>query len=141
MATIKLVPYLFFGGNCRDAMEFYKDVFGGELTLTEYGEGPEDAHSDPKANTQEMKSKIMYSKLDGPFILQASDSPYREDGKKIDAFSLSLEGDDAEKLTAYFKKLSAGGDVSAPLEKQFWGDTFGMLTDRFGVSWMVSIQA
>jgi len=136
----KLTPYIFFGGNCREAMEFYKSVFGGELTFSTYADGPPDAHSDPKANSEEMKSKIMFSKLEGDIVVLASDSPYRDADAKIDSFSLSLEGSDNEKLTGYFNQLSQGGTINSPLTKQFWGDTFGMVVDQFGIHWMVSIS-
>ncbi|GGB84195.1 VOC family protein [Dyadobacter sediminis] len=139
--TTKLNPYLFFGGNCRQAMEFYQDVFGGELTFSTYGEGPADAHQDPKANSNEMKDKIMYSKLNGDFVILASDSPYSTPGSGTSQFSLSLEGSNESLLTGYFKKLSENGHVNAPLVKQFWGDFFGMLTDPFGVNWMISITS
>ncbi|KAA6436973.1 VOC family protein [Dyadobacter flavalbus] len=137
----KLNPYLFFGGNCREAMEFYQNVFGGELTFSTYGEGPADAHQDPKANSDEMKDKIMYSKLNGDLVILASDSPYIESNPGTNQFSLSIEGTNVSVLTGYFEKLSVNGRVNAPLVKQFWGDFFGMLTDQFGVNWMISITA
>lgn len=136
-----LIPHLFFGGNCREAMEFYKTIFGGELILATYGEGPADAHKDPKANSAEMKTKIMYAKLSGDISLLASDNPHNTDAKNTGQFALSLESTEVVKLTAYFEKLSENGQITAPLIRQFWGDTFGMLTDQFGVNWMVNIKA
>ncbi|GAB3997317.1 VOC family protein [Spirosoma daeguense] len=138
---MKLNPYLFFGGNCRDAMTFYKDIFGGELTISTFGDGPADAHQDPKANSDEMKAKIMHARLEGDIVLLASDSPQYSGSHNTDQFSLSLEGSDAEKLTGYFEKLAENGSIKAPLIKQFWGDAFGMLTDQFGINWMISISS
>lgn len=139
--TTKLNPYLFFGGNCREAMGFYQNIFGGELTFSTYGDGPADAHQDPKANSDEMKDKIMFSKLNGAFVILASDSPYLAPDSGTSQFSLSLEGSNVSELTEYFEKLAANGHVIAPLFKQFWGDFFGMLTDQFGVNWMINITS
>ena len=137
--TVKLNPHLFFGGNCREAMEFYKSVFGGDLILTPFSEGPPDAHKDPKANSEKMKSKIMYAKLSGEIVLLASDNPHNIETRNTGQFGLSLEGSEETLLKGYFEKLSEKGQVTAPLIKQFWGDTFGMVTDQYGVTWMVNI--
>lgn len=137
--AVKLNPHLFFGGNCQEAMEFYKGVFGGELILAPYGDGPADAHKDPKANSAEMKAKIMYAKLSGDIVLLASDNPHHTDAKNTGQFGLSLESPDEIRLKRYFEKLAEKGLITAPLIKQFWGDTFGMVTDQFGVNWMVTI--
>lgn len=139
--TVTLNPHLFFGGNCREAMEFYKSVFGGDLVLTPFSEGPPDAHKDPKANTEEMKSKIMYAKLSGAIVLLASDNPHNTETKNTGQFGLSLEGSDETTLKGYFEKLAEKGQITAPLIKQFWGDTFGMVTDAYGINWMVTITA
>jgi PhnB protein len=139
--ALKLNPYLFFGGNCRQAMEFYQRIFGGELLLTTFGEGPANAHQDPKANSDEMKTKIMHARLDADIVLLASDNPQYSDSVNKGQFSLSLEGSDEDKMKRYFENLSANGQVTAPLIKQFWGDQFGMLTDQYGINWMVSITA
>jgi PhnB protein len=135
-----LNPYLFFGGKCREAMEFYKNVFGGELTLTNYSEGPADAHSDPRANSEEMKNKIMHARLTGTITILASDNPHNAEDKNTGQFGLSLEGSEEFLLRSYFEKLAVNGIITAPLVKQFWGDTFGMVTDRYGINWMVNIS-
>jgi len=140
-ATTKLNPYLFFGGNCREAMEFYQSVFNGELSMSTYSEGPADAHQDPKANSDEMKDKIMYAKLNGDIVILASDNPHNTSAINSGQFSLSLEGSNEAVLTGYYNKLSEKGHITAPLTKQFWGDFFGMLTDQFGINWMVNITA
>ena len=126
----KLNPYLQFKDNARDAMTYYKDVFGGDLTIntfSEYG-GAGDG--------------VMHSQLEAPngFTLMASDTPdgrdYPGGGGNI---TISLSGDDAGELRGYWDKLADGGQVMMPLEKQMWGDEFGMCTDKFGVAWMVNI--
>lgn len=138
-STVTLNPHLFFGGNCREAMVFYKQVFGGELTMSAFGDGPTNAHQDPKANSDEVKNLIMYAKLDGAIVLLASDNPYRSGPQSSGTFSLSLGGSDEAQLKAYFDKLSENGTITAPLIKQFWGDIFGMVTDQYGINWMITI--
>jgi PhnB protein len=132
MAT-RLNPYLSFPGNAREAMEFYRDVFGGELTASTFGElgGPESPEPD----------KIMHSQLETErgFTLMGSDTPPGQEHNPGTAFAVSLSGDDAEDLRRYWDVLSEGGAVFVPFEKQMWGDEFGMCADRFGVQWMVNI--
>ena len=137
---VTLNPYIFFDGNCREAMEFYKGLFGGELMLTTFGEGPADAHADPKANSADVTDKIMHARLTGDVVLLASDNPNGMGDGNSSQFSLSLEGSDEPRFQTYFNKLAQNGKVTAPLIKQFWGDLFGMVTDKFGVNWMVTIR-
>ncbi|MFE7650550.1 VOC family protein [Streptomyces phaeoluteigriseus] len=130
----RLNPYISFGGNARQAMEFYKDVFGGTLALNTYGEsGQQDT---PEAD------QIMHAMLETPtgFTLMGADTPPGMNVTQGDNFSVSLSGDDDAELRGYWEKLSAGGSVAVPLERQMWGDVFGMCTDRFGVPWMVNIS-
>lgn len=132
MATV-LNPYISFAGNAREAMQFYTEVFGGSLTLNTYGEfGAQDS---PGAD------KVMHATLESEngFTLMGSDTPPGMDHSPGNTMSVSLSGDDADTLRGYWVKLTDGGTVSVPLEKQMWGDEFGMCTDRFGVSWMVNI--
>lgn len=84
----------------------------------------------------------MHAMLETPsgFTLMASDTPPGMNVTRGDNISVSLSGDDAAALRGYWEKLSAGGSVSVPLEKQMWGDVFGMCTDRFGIPWMVNIS-
>ena len=129
----RLNPYIRFPGDARQAMEFYKDAFGGTLTLNTFGEaGPQDS---PDAD------KIMHGMLetDSGFTLLGADTPPGMEHLPGDTMAVSLSGDDADELRGYWEKLSAGGTVSVPLEKQMWGDEFGMCSDRFGVEWMVNI--
>ncbi|MEU3844090.1 VOC family protein [Streptomyces sp. NPDC028635] len=129
----RLNPYLSFDGDARQALEFYKDVFGGTLTMNTYGEfgHPDAAQAD----------KIMHGMLETPagFTLMGADTPPEMQHRAGDNYSVSISGDDDSELRGYWEKLSAGASVSVPLEKQMWGDVFGMCTDRFGVPWMVNI--
>jgi PhnB protein len=129
----RLNPYVRFDGNAREAMEFYKGVFGGELTLNTFGEyGTEDPA---------LADKTMHAQLetDRGFTLMASDTPPGMDHSTGDNIAVSLSGEDADDLRGYWNGLSNGGTVTVPLEKQMWGDEFGMCTDRFGIPWMVNI--
>jgi len=128
----QLNPYLAFSGNARQAMEFYQEVLGGKLELGTVGQfGSPDA---PNAD------KIMHARLGTPDGYTVMGWDVREDmplnpGNNV---ALYLGGDDA-KLRDYFEKLSAGGTVTLPLEKQVWGDEAGSLVDQFGITWMVNI--
>jgi PhnB protein len=131
--TSRLNPYLGFEDTARPAMEFYRDVFGGELALSTYGEMGGAAPGE--------ENKIMHAMLETPagFTLMASDHPAgmpRSGGSDI---SISLSGDDGDDLRGWFARLSDGGSVTMPLEKQVWGDEFGMCVDRFGIQWMVNV--
>jgi PhnB protein len=130
----RLNPYLNFGGNARAALEFYADVFGGTLTMSTYGEfGSQDA---PEAD------KIMHGMVETPggYTLMGADNPPGMELTPGNDVSLSLSGDDADELRGYWAKLADGGTVDVPLEKQMWGDEFGMCVDRFGVRWLVNIS-
>ena len=128
-----LNPYLSFRDDARAAMEFYQAALGGELTISTFSEfGDADA---PEANL------VMHSQLTTPsgFTLMGSDTPPGMEFQEGGRFSISLSGDDEAELRGYFDKLAEGGTVTMPLEKQMWGDVFGMVTDPFGVGWMVNI--
>lgn len=129
----RLNPYISFAGNARQAMEFYKRVFGGTLTLNTYGEFG--AQESPDAD------KIMHGMLetDSGFTLMGADTPPGTEHNPGNNITISLSGDDADELHAYWAKLSDGGTVSVPLEQQMWGDEFGQCVDQFGIDWMVNI--
>ncbi|HET7398826.1 MAG TPA: VOC family protein [Intrasporangium sp.] len=130
----RLNPYLGFRDNAREAMEFYREVFGGNLTVNTFGEfgTPEGS---PDAD------KVMHAMLetDSGMALMASDTPAEMPYNPGNTITISLSGDDGDLLRGYWRKLSEGGSVTMPLEKQMWGDEFGMCTDRFGIPWMVNI--
>ena len=132
MASV-LNPYISFRNNARQAMEFYKDVFGGTLTLNTFGE-----YGDPNAPGAD---GIMHGQLnaDSGFTLMGADTPPGLETNPGDNITISLSGDDEQELRDYWDKLSQGGTVTVPLEKQMWGDLFGQCTDQFGIPWMVNI--
>ncbi|MDQ2887694.1 MAG: VOC family protein [Chloroflexota bacterium] len=132
----QLNPYLSFKDNARQAMEFYKTVFGGKLAMSTFKDF--NASQDPSDD-----NKIMHAVLeaDNGITFMASDISSRMDYQAGTNYSMSLSGDNEAELTGYFEKLTAGGTITMPLEKAPWGDTFGMLTDRFGVPWLVNITA
>lgn len=133
----RLNPYLHFTDNARDAMEFYRDVLGGDLTMQTFSEGgvphdPADA------------SKVMHAQLEtaNGQTLMAADSPTGQPtGSGFSGMSMSLSGEDDAELSRYWEKLGNGANVLQPLEAAPWGDKFGMLVDRYGVTWLVNITA
>ncbi len=131
----RLNPYISFKDTARDAMEFYQSVFGGELRINTFAEfgGEKDA---PEANL------IMHGQLETPngFTLMGADTPPGMEYNPGSNMSVSLSGDDGDELRGYWDKLTDGGTVAVPLEKQMWGDEFGMVIDRFGIGWMVNIN-
>jgi PhnB protein len=135
MSDVRLDVYLFFKGECREAMEFYKSVFGGELDAMSYADTPGDM---PLPEGVESKDWLMHASLTGGEIkLMASDTGMASAASaKVD---LSLGGADEARMREIFDKLSEGGTVTSPLKKEFWGDTFGAFTDKFGVNWMMNI--
>ena len=132
--TSRLNPYINFADTARQALEFYRGVFGGELTLSTFGEAG--MGNGPDAD------KIMHGQLETPagYTLMASDAPAGMEHSAGSALSISLSGDDADALRGYFAGLADGGRVTMPLEKQMWGDEFGMCVDPFGVAWLVNIS-
>ena len=130
---VTLNPYLSFKDNARQAMEFYKSVFGGDLnlnTFADFGAPVEDNEKD----------LVMHAQLEADsIVLMGADTPSHMEFTEGRNGSISLSGDDEATLRRYWDGLSADGQVSVPLDKAPWGDTFGMCTDKFGVSWLVNI--
>ena len=129
----RLNPYITFTNNAKEAMEFYKEVFGGTLDVHTFGEyGAKDS---PEANN------IMHGMLetDRGFTLMAADTPQGQEYRPGTNIAVSLSGDDDMDLRTYWDKLADGGTVTVPFEKQMWGDEFGFVIDRFGTGWMVDI--
>jgi PhnB protein len=132
----RLNPYLSFQGNAREAMEFYRDVLGGELTLTSFSEGG-------MAENPDDADKIMHGQLEteSGYTIMGSDTPSGVPARPASGVQISLSGDaeaDAE-LSGYFERLAARGTVVEPLVTAPWGDKFGMVTDPYDVLWMVNI--
>jgi PhnB protein len=134
--SVTLNPYLHFNGNAEEVAHFYGKVFGAEPAISRYGDDAEAMkHTDEK-----YKNNVMHADLQTADIrLMLSDSGPMGEGTIGDNFSMSLSGDDEAKLTEYFSKLSEGGKIDVPLSKASWGDSFGMLKDKYGISWFVNI--
>jgi PhnB protein len=130
----QLNPYLGSRDNARQAMELYRSVLGGKLTMTTFKEFH--ASDDPSEG-----DKIMHAMLEAEngITFMAADTPQGMEYRPGASISMSLSGDDEKELRSYFEKLSTGGTIIMPLERAPWGDTFGVCTDRFGVNWMVNI--
>ena len=132
--TSRLNPYLTFDGNAREAMEFYQTVFGGELVINNVGDfgGADPAIAD----------KVMHAQLETPagYTLMGSDTMPGQPYAQSTSMTISLSGDADSPLREYWDKLADGGTVTEPLQKQMWGDEFGMCTDRYGVAWLVNIS-
>ena len=131
-----LNPYISFKDTARPALEFYRDVFGGDLTLSTFGE-----FAGPGEQDAAGADGIMHGQLTTTqgFALMAADTPPGMQYQPGASISISLSGDDAEQLRGFWEQLSDGGDVAVPLGVQPWGDEFGMCIDKFGIGWMVNI--
>jgi PhnB protein len=130
----RLNPYINVpDGKAREAMEFYQSVLGGELNVMTFGDMGADG---------DIAGQVMHAQLETPagFTLMGADAP--EGMTQVtygDNISVSLSGDDTDELTGYFTGLAEGGSITTPLERQVWGDVFGQVVDKFGVSWLVNI--
>lgn len=135
MATIN--PYLNFDGNTEEAFNFYKSVFGGDFSgLMRFKDVPSDTPSPGSDGNSIMHISLP---IGNGNTLMGSDRPSSfGPGTQGDNFYISLQTDTEEEAKKKFKSLSEGGKIIMPIEKAFWGDLFGMLTDKYGVQWMVS---
>ncbi len=128
--------YLTFGGNCREAMNFYKDCLGGELTLQTIGESPL-ADKIPAI----MKECILHASLvNGNLVLMGSDMVGENGLTKGNAVSMVINCSSEDEIQIFFEKLSAGGNTDHVLEQSFWGATFGDLTDKYGNHWLLNFE-
>ena len=128
--------YVGFNGECRKAMEFYKECLGGELFFQTVGSSPMAAQCAPG-----MKDHILHCSLSkGSLVLMATDMVGPQGYIKGTNMSLSLNCSSEEEINTFFTKLSAGGKVMDPLKEQFWGAIFGALTDQFGINWMLNFD-
>lgn len=135
LAGPTLNPYLTFDGNAAEAMKFYHSILGGELTMQTFGEVN-------MAKTPEEKNRIVHATLKNDALtFMASDGMVGRPVKVGDNISMSIGGENQKWLSGVFEGLSRGGRVDMPMAKQFWGDTYGQLTDKFGIHWMVNIVA
>lgn len=131
----QIYAYIGFNGQCREAMGFYKECLGGDLTFLTFGEGPM-AGQCPAG----MEGQIMHSSLTkGPLLLMATDMTIPNEGfLKGNHMALSLNCSSEEEINHFFSSLSAGGQVVDSLGVKFWGAIFGVLTDKFGIRWMLN---
>lgn len=134
---ISLVPYLFFEGNCEEALTYYAEIFNGTITLVQRYDNP--AMNAPAS----YRNKILHAAFQfGENMILASDVAPGETlnrGNYEVAMSITLV--DVNECNIIFEKLADGGTVNVPFEKQFWGAWHGNLKDRFGISWMVNSES
>ena len=136
---MELHPYLFFTGNCEEALNFYKGIFGGQIAgIMRWSEMPKDADGPPV--TPETANRVMHARFESPSVsfMAADASPGKTYGEG--PISLSLGTTDPAEAQRVFDSLSAGGKVEMPLADMFWGAKFGMFTDKFGIDWMINCQ-
>jgi PhnB protein len=136
-SNLSIQPYLFFGGRCEEAIEFYGKALGAEVVmLARFNEAPEPQPGLPEC----FENKVMHATLRvGDTMLLASDGRC-EGPQNFEGFSLSITVPDEAEADRVFAALSEGGLVTMALEKTFWAPKFGMLQDKFGVGWMVSVM-
>jgi len=132
---MELIPYIMFNGNCEEALNFYAKAMSGEIkNISRFGDMPGDNQM-----SDADKKKIMHSNFEaGDVKFMASDTPRPGHESGSGAVNLSLNIDDAGQLEKVFNGLSEGGTVTMPLQDTFWGARFGMLTDKFGIKWMLN---
>jgi len=138
MANSSIQPYLFFGGRCEEALNFYKSALGAEVQmLLRFKESPQPPQ--PGMVPEGWENKVMHSAFRiGKSTLMASDGC--SEGSGFSGFTLSLNVPNEEEAHRVFTALSEGGEVRMPLGKTFWSPCFGMVADRFGLGWMVGVE-
>jgi PhnB protein len=133
----EVTTFLNFEGNCREAMEFYKKCFGAELFLLPYSAAP----GNPAWVTEEAKDRIMHSSLTKGLltILMAADTISGRPFQQGDNFSVAIQCESPEEIDGLFAALGENGEITMPLQETFWATRFGMLTDRFGIRWLLNL--
>lgn len=130
------VPYLNFNGNCREAMSFYADLFGADITMmSTFGETEMAAHVPPEAHERIMHAAI---NVNGRRLLASDALP--DDPVTPNGFAVTLQLDDLDRAQTVFAGLAVDGTVDMPLQKTFWAAGFGMVRDRFGILWMLNVD-
>lgn len=132
--------YLHFNGNCKEAMTFYADVLGGEVTiLMQFKDAPEEVCKNVPAEAMELTMHCMLEA--GNIALMSSDYLNEHEAfTQGNNFAVSINTEDEDEAVAIFNGLSEGAFVMMPFEEAFWGGKFGMLRDKYGVNWMVSLE-
>lgn len=136
---MQLNTYLTFAGNCREAFEFYRSIFGGDFAAFQtFGDGPPDM-----GVPEELKAQVMHVSLAiGDSTLMGSDTgPGNPEVVMGSNFQISISPDSRDEADRVFAALAAGGTVGQPMEEMFWGDYFGTCDDKFGIRWMVNHSA
>lgn len=133
---MQVEPYLFFEGRCEEALEFYREALGAEVTaLFRFKESPEPGMCPSGAG-----EKVMHANLRiGDTTIMVSDGDC-QGPPAFQGFSLSLSLTDTAQAERLFAALADGGQIQMPLAKTFWSPLFGMVADRFGVSWMINVM-
>jgi len=131
-------PYVFFNGRCEEALEYYCQKLGAEVTFKmRFKEAPPDSGNQPRAGLEE---KIMHANVRmGSSEWMASDGHCDPAAGPMSGFSLALTADDSASAEKYFNALAEGGQVTLPFQATFWSKGFGMVVDRFGLMWMVTL--
>lgn len=129
-------PYFHFDGDCREAMEFYQSIFGGELEIMSVGESPAKDQF-----PQEVQDEILHSSLrNGDFAIMASDMCGMGEVLRGNSVEISLECTTEKEINQLYKELADEGEVLDELKEQFWGSLFAMVADRYGNRWMLSLE-
>lgn len=131
---VKLTAYFHFKDNARAAMEFYQSIFGGKLDTTTFKAGGVPCEAEEENN-------LMHATLlaENGIAIMGADTPKSMEYNPGDSVTMSLSGEDEATLREYWGKLAEGAKIEQPLQKAPWGDTFGMLRDKYGIEWMVDI--
>ncbi len=135
-ATLQPIPYLSFNGNCREAIDFYKDLFGGRLiSITTFGETPMAGAMKPEELNNVVNAQL---ELPGGPVLMAGDAPSMYPYQGVQGVTICLNFDTVEEAEEAFNALAVGGQITMPFSDAFWAKKFGMVTDRFGVPWVLN---
>ena len=127
-------PYLSFNGNCDEAINYYKDILGGEiLFIQRYGESP--------MPSEGVENLVMHTTLKvGDSVIMASDRPPGQPASAGNNVSLAVGIDEPTQADAMFAKMAEGGSITMPIQETFWATRFGMVTDKFGINWMFNCE-
>jgi PhnB protein len=133
---MQLNPNLAFNGNAEEVLDHYRNALGGDVEIVRFAGTPAAGSVSP-----EWATKVLYGTLRSPVgTVNVMDAPADRAGKPGDNFSIGIQTESEAQTDAIFSKLAQGGVVTMPLDKTFWSPRFGMLTDKFGIKWMVSLS-
>lgn len=133
---MQLHPNIFFTGNAEEALEFYRDALGGEIDIARYKDAPPDMGSFP-----DWGEKVMYGQLRSPYgVIAAMDAPPGRGGGEPNGFGVTIYAETEDDGSSAFQKLARGGSVTMPFDKTFFAEKFGMVDDKYGVTWMVTYR-